>query len=273
VLRHAQKLYDWLIRPIAAELSANSVETLVFIPDGALRSIPLAALHDGEEFLAAQFAIATAPGLTLLDPRPMSRVAIRPLLAGLTEPVEGFHPLPGVEAELGAINKMYNSEVLLDEAFIRPHIQEALDEVPYSVVHVASHAQFSSDPQKTFILTYDGKLGLDSLEQLINPTSFRDQPVELITLSACETAAGDDRAALGLAGVAVKAGARSALATLWRVDDAAATRLVAEFYKQLNDRRLSKAEALQRAQLSLLEEGDFEHPYYWAPYLIIGSWM
>jgi CHAT domain-containing protein len=168
---------------------------------------------------------------------------------------------------------MYSSEILLDEAFIRPHIQEELDEVPYSVVHVASHAQFSSDPQKTFILTYDGKLGLDSLEQLINPTSFRDQPVELITLSACETAAGDDRAALGLAGVAVKAGARSALATLWRVDDAAAARLVAEFYKQLNDRRLSKAKALQRAQQLLLEEGDFEHPYYWAPYLIIGSWL
>jgi len=115
---------------------------------------------------------------------------------------------------------------------------------------------------------------LDALEQLFRPCALRDKPVELLTLSACETAAGDDRAALGLAGVAVKAGARSALATLWFVNDQASTTLVTSFYTQLkNDPNISKAMALRTAQTGLIAQPQYAHPCYWAPYLIIGNWL
>jgi CHAT domain-containing protein len=129
------------------------------------------------------------------------------------------------------------------------------------VVHVASHAQFSSDPEQTFLLTHDGRLGMDGLERLLAPSRFREEPVELITLSACETAAGDDRAALGLAGVAVKAGARSALATLWQVSDEATAVAAAEFYRQLGAAdRPSKAEALRACSSAPVRPGRHVFP-------------
>jgi len=144
----------------------------------------------------------------------------------------------------------------------------------YSIVHIASHGHFDSDAAKTFVLTYDGKLSLDELERMIRPSQIRDKPVELLTLSACQTAAGDDRAALGLAGIAVKAGARSAFATLWFVDDEASTMLVGDFYSDLHNLPgISKAKALQKAQVKLLADPRYGHPCYWAPYLIIGNWL
>jgi CHAT domain-containing protein len=247
----------------------------VFVPDGPLRSIPLAALHDGERYLVERYAVATSPGLSLLDPRPIARTEVRLLAAGLTESVGGFPPLPQVGEELRAIGALYaGSMVLQDAAFDAARLEAALAAVPYTVVHVASHAQFSSDPEQTFVLTYDGRLGMDGLERLLAPSRFRDEPVELITLSACETAAGDDRAALGLAGVAVKAGARSALATLWQVSDAATAVATTEFYRQLGaEDAPSKAEALRRAQLLLLADARYREPFYWAPFLLIGNWL
>jgi CHAT domain-containing protein len=101
---------------------------------------------------------------------------------------------------------------------------------------------------------------------------LRKNPVELLTLSACQTAVGDERAALGLAGVAIKAGARSALASLWFVNDESTSKLVTEFYQQLQNPTLSKAQALQQAQKSLMEQG-YQHPLYWAPFLLIGNWL
>jgi hypothetical protein len=116
-------------------------------------------------------------------------------------------------------------------------------------VHIATHAQFGDSPSNSFLLTYDGRLSLDDLAALVERTRFGDQPLELLTLSACETAAGDERAALGLAGIALRSGARSALATLWPVNDQAASELIAEFYRQLASGGVSKAEALRRARL------------------------
>ena len=143
----------------------------------------------------------------------------------------------------------------------------------YSVVHIASHGQFDSDPHKSFVLTYDGRLNMDRLEQLIKFSRFRENPLELLTLSACRTAAGDERAALGLAGVAVKAGARSALATLWYINDQASTELIAEFYRQLGSASNSKAKALQMAQQKLLSDARYRHPGYWSAFLMIGNWL
>jgi CHAT domain-containing protein len=166
---------------------------------------------------------------------------------------------------------MYGGTALKNEAFDEARLKAELDATPYTIVHIASHAQFASDPDETFLLTHDGRLRMDELEALVKLSQFREEPIELIALSACETAAGDDRAALGLAGIALKAGARNALVTMWLVDDIAAAQLASDLYRHLGERGLSKAKALQRAQLRLLEGGD--HPFIWAPFLLIGNWL
>jgi CHAT domain-containing protein len=272
-LAPARQLYGWLVRPFEDPLARERIDTLVFVPDGALRTIPLAALHDGQGFVVDRFAVATEPGLTLLDPRPIQRTDLRLLLAGLTKGVQGFTPLPYVREELGKIARQHAGVVLLDEAFVVPGVQRSLEAVPFSVVHIASHGQFTSDPKNSFLLTFDGRLDIDGLERLIEPSRFRDRPVELLTLSACTTAAGDDRAALGLAGIAVKAGARSALASLWFINDEASAELVAAFYDALAEPGTSKAKALQAAQRRLIAQRRYRHPAYWAPFLIIGNWL
>jgi CHAT domain-containing protein len=272
-LPHAQRLYDWLIRPIEAELVRERIDTLIFVPGGALRTIPMAALHDGEQFLIDKYAVASTPGLMLTDPHPLRRKEIQLLLAGLTESVQGFPPLAHVSSEIESIHGLYGGTVLQDREFRVPKVKEELAEVPYSILHIASHGKFESDPQKTFLLTFDDRLTMNRLEQFIGVARYREDPIELLTLSACQTAAGDDRAALGLAGVAIKAGARSALATLWLINDEASSLLVSEFYHQLKDPSLSKAKALQRAQRKLLHDRRYRHPGYWSPFLLLGNWL
>ena len=272
-LVHAQRLYDWLIRPLEPDLAAAAVNTLVFVPDGPLRTIPMAALHDGKKFLIAKYAVATTPGLNLTDPRPLKRENIRLLAGGLTESVQGFPALPNVSSELQAIRKLYGGDLLLDKDFIATKLEKELKEGQFSIVHIASHGNFDSDVENTFILTFDGKLTMDRLDQYVGLFKFRDKPLELLTLSACETAAGDDRAALGLAGIAIKAGARSALATLWFINDEAASVLIAEFYRQLQDPSVSKAVALQQAQGKMLAHPVYRHPAYWAPFLLLNNWL
>ena len=273
-LLQAQRLYDWLIRPIRAELAARHIRTLVFVPDGALRTIPLAALHDGDQFLVNDFAVAVTPGLTLTEPKPVRQRNARLLLAGLSRGVQGFSPLDYVPSEVQCVRGWYRGDVLLNENFSDSKLKREFADQQFSVVHIASHGQFDQDVNRTFILTYDAKLTLNDLEALIRPSEFRGKPVELLALSACQTAAGDDRAALGLAGVAVKAGARSALATLWFVNDQASTFLISEFYSQWSrEGSVSKARALQLAQQKMLADRRYHHPCYWAPYLVIGNWL
>ncbi len=272
-LPHAQKIYGWVIGPLEAELKRQNIDTLVIIPDGPLRTIPMAALYDGKQFLGVRYALATTPGLRLTDPRPIERQNVRLMINGLTESVQGFPGLPYVAEEVKTINDMYGGTVLQNKDFIVPKMQKALTEKTYSIVHIASHGQFSSNIDKTFILTYDSKLSMDALENFLGLAKFREDAVELLTLSACQTAAGDDRAALGLAGVAVKAGARSALATLWTVNDPASALLVSEFYRGLQDPSVSKAKALQQAQLKLIQDPRYRHPGYWSPFLLIGNWL
>ncbi|PON16804.1 hypothetical protein C2W62_16555 [Candidatus Entotheonella serta] len=272
-LRPARRLYDWLIRPLQAELEATDIDTLVFVPDGALRTIPMAALHDGNRFLIEKYAVAVTPGLKLTDPRPLPRQDIKLLALGLTKAVQGFAALPYVTTELMAIEDLYQSEPLRDEAFLASRVKEKLQGEPFSIVHIASHGQFRGNVHDTFVLTFDDKLTLNELDDLIGLLRFRDEPLELLTLSACQTAVGDDRAALGLAGIAVKAGARSALATLWYINDQASSLLVSTFYRHLQDPSQSRASALQQAQLSLLKEQRYRHPAYWAPFLLINNWL
>lgn len=272
-LPHAQRLYDYLLRPLEAELAARQVDTLVFVPDGALRTIPMSVLHDGRDFAIARYAMATTPGLTLTDPQPLLARKLNVLANGLTLPVQGFSRLPNVGAELDSVHRLHGGTLLRDQDYILGNLEREMEKQSYNVVHIASHAQFQSDPKQTFLLTFDSKLTMDLLEKLIAPSRYREQPIELLALSACQTAAGDDRAALGLAGVAIKAGARSALASLWFINDQSSTLLISEFYRNLQGQNLSKAKALQQAQLKLLADNRFRHPGYWGPFLLIGNWL
>lgn len=270
---YARRLYAALFAPVEPLLAAEGVETVVFIPDGPLRGIPVGALYDGKGFLVERFAFATAPGLTLVEPQALgARKELQVLVTGLTESVQNFPALPFVRDELSGLQTLFaGAQFLRDREFRVPSFERELRGRDYSIVHIASHGEFDSDPKKSFLLTYDGRLSMDALERVMKLARFRDDPVELLTLSACRTAAGDDRASLGLAGVAVKAGARSALATLWYVNDQASSLLVADFYRRLA--ATSKAKALQQAQREVLGDARFRHPGYWAPFLLIGNWL
>jgi CHAT domain-containing protein len=272
-LPHAQQLYTWLIQPLEADFKAAGIDTLVFVPDGPLRTIPMAALNDGKQFLINKYAMAITPGLNLTDPRPIKREGAKLLAVGVTESVQGFPPLPNVAAELEALRTIFPGTTLVDRDFVVAKLEETLKQERFTILHVASHGEFSSEPGKTFLLAYDGKLTMDRLDEFIGLFKFRDDPLELLTLSACDTAEGDDRAALGLAGVAIKAGARSALATLWEINDVAAAGLVADFYRGLQDPSISRAAALQRAQVKMLSDPRYEHPGFWAPFLLINKWL
>jgi CHAT domain-containing protein len=272
-LPHAQQLYDWLIHPIELDLIRLKIQTLVFVPDGVLRTIPMSALHDGTSFLIEKYAVALTPGLYLTDPRPLDREKIRFLAGGLTKSVQGFPSLPYVAEEVENIRTLYQADQLLNQQFRTPLLEQELRDSRYGILHIATHGRFSTDADDSFLLTFDGKLTMATLDRLIGLFRFRQDPLELLTLSACQTAVGDDRAALGLAGVAIKAGARSALATLWFINDEASAALIGEFYRQLRDPSVSKAMALQRAQVKLLGDRVYEHPAYWSPFLLLNNWL
>lgn len=270
---HAQKLYDWLIRPLEPDLASLTIDTLVFVPEGPLLTIPMAALHDGKQFLINKYAIAITPSLTLTDPRPIKLKDNKILAVGITESVQGFPPLPNVSMELKAIESICGGVQLVNQDFLESNFEKELKVEGLSIVHIASHGQFRNDIKDTFLLTFDDKLTMNRLSQLVGLFQFREEPLELLILSACETAAGDDRAALGLAGVAVKAGARSAIATLWYINDQASSELIVEFYRQIQDPSISRSIALQHAQLKLLNDIRYEHPGYWSPFLLINNWL
>ncbi len=269
----ANQLYNWLIKPVEKDLEGENIQTLVFVPDGALRSIPIAALSDGEQYLIEKYATAVTPGVTLTDPKPLNRENINILSLGITDAVQGFPALPYVGKELEALQGMYKGKRLLNEDFVVSNMRQQLKNEDYNIVHIASHGLVESNVENTFVLAHDEKITMDRLAELVGLFRFRKAPLELLTLSACETAAGDDRAALGLAGVAVKAGARSALATLWFIDDVVASDLVQEFYQQLKNPALSKARALQLAQMKILEDSEYRHPNFWSPFLLINNWL
>ncbi|MBD2450725.1 CHAT domain-containing protein [Nostoc sp. FACHB-152] len=268
------KVYDWLIRPAAVELSQNGVKTLVFVLDGALRNVAIAALYDGDRYLVEKYSIALTPGLELLGPRPLRKSKLKTLAAGLTEARHGFSSLPNVNDELKAIESQVPNEVLLNQTFTSSALRKQIDSIPFSVVHLATHGQFSSNADETFVLAWDKPIKVNELKELLRSREqTTPEPIELLVLSACETAEGDKRAALGLAGIAIQAGARSTLASLWSLDDESGARLISQFYKELATKQVTKAEALRQAQLSLLKDPDYRHPRHWAAYVLLGNWL
>ncbi|MEO0985013.1 MAG: CHAT domain-containing protein [Cyanobacteria bacterium J06639_14] len=273
-LASAQQVYDWLIRPFEADLSASGVDTLVFVLDGKLRNVPMAVLHDGTEHLVEKYAIALTPGLQLLDPQPLAARQVEALVGGLSESREGFPPLPFVRNELEAIEAQVPSQVLLDETFDTQSFAGELTSTSFPVVHLATHGEFGATLEDTYVLTWDGRLNANQLSSFLQTSEIsRDGTIELLVLSACETAAGDDRDALGLAGIAVRSGARSTLATLWQVNDLGTSLLMSDFYRLLAKTKQTKAQILRQAQITMLENPDYEHPYFWAPFVLVGNWL
>lgn len=269
-----QRLYDWLLAPLQADLDKHSIKTLTFVLDGSLRSIPIAALRHQDQYLIERYSIALSPSLRLLNPQPLQQRGFNTLAAGLTEERHGFSALSFVNSELKEIQSEVTSRVLLNQTFTTVELQAQMKKLPYPIVHLATHGQFSSNAEETFILAWDKPIKVNELSTLLKQREDSDTiPIELLVLSACETAQGDQRAALGLAGVAVQAGARSTLATLWSIDDQSGAQFAGQFYAQLAKGNLSKAEAVRQAQLSLLRDPQFRHPRYWAPYVLLGNWL
>lgn len=347
-----RQVYGWIVEPLQSVLDGQSVDTLIFVPDGVFRMIPASALWSGEEFLAQKYAVVTEPALTLLDPSPLPEGQRTTLLAGISRPgpvvldlpnnlwnqlskadissvnrkirgvsvkpappaiqessstadrnlsirdngpsssgygVQNQTPqkgdqdavekvkiilsLPGVDNEIADLSKNLHGQTIMNSDFLLERFAGEIREKSYRIVHVASHGFFGGSPEENFIMTYDKILNMNLLEEYIKPKQFADLPVELLTLSACQTAEGDERSPLGLSGVALKSGARSVLGSLWPVSDSATQVLLSSFYENLNQSGTSKARALQKAQLELIQNREFNHPFYWSAFILVGNWL
>jgi CHAT domain-containing protein len=269
------QVYKWLLEPIESDLQASGVKTLVFVLDGALRNIPMAALFDGNKFIIEKYATSLSVGLQLLDPQPLARNQLRALTAGLTQPPPEFSkysPLPAIKSEFNLIAQAGVSTIrLIDQEFTSFALKAKINSYPFNIVHLATHGEFSSSAENTFILAADTPIKVKDFNIIL--TSDNQTKVELLVLSACQTAAGDDRAALGLAGAAVRAGARSTLASLWQIDDESTALFIGEFYSELRANNISKAEALRRAQIKLMKHPNYRTPGFWSAYVLIGNWL
>jgi CHAT domain-containing protein len=271
----SQQAYRWLLQPLESQL--NGDETLVFVLDGELRNIPMAALSDGSQYLIEKYPVVMAPGLQLLDPKPITR-PLNALSAGLVEPPASFQdqfaPLLNIPEELQKIQAVgIKNKALLNEEFNWENFEKQLTSQPFKVIHLATHGQFSSQAENTFILAADGPINVKQLDNLFRSREQNQgNAIDLLVLSACETAPGDNRAVLGLAGVAVRAGARSTIASLWSLNDKSAVEFMGYFYQQLVQGS-TRAEALRQAQIAFIKDKNrYDTPVYWAPYVLVGNW-
>ncbi|WP_421654674.1 CHAT domain-containing protein [Leptothermofonsia sp. ETS-13] len=271
-LTEAQAVYDALIRPMEADLEEAKPTTLVFVNDGVLRKVPMSALHDGKQFLIEKYPIATTPSLSLTTRRPFERRNLQALILGLTIEQEPFGALPNVREEVAEVEKILGGTKLLDQAFTLRSMQQRLQKNSYRIIHMATHGKFGADANSTYLQAYQDRITINQLDDVLRSRQSQE-PVELLTLSACQTAAGDNRSALGIAGVAVRAGVKSAVATLWFINDEATVPLIEEFYTQLLQPNITKAEALRKAQLKLIGEREYNHPAVWSPFILIGNWL
>jgi CHAT domain-containing protein len=274
VQQAAESLYTDLIRPLEALFTENQIKQLVFVLDGALARVPMAALYDGEAFLIEKYAVANSPGLALMEPGRARAGKPTILLGALTTEEAGFVRLKFAQQEVEEIGREFRNVTLAGDQFSADNLRQALAAQPFNLVHLASHASFGGSAETTFVVVHGQRINLNELAELVRPTLLREQPIELLAFSACESARGNERLELGLAGVALKSGARSVLATLWEVEDRSIARLMSEFYRQLAaNPALTKAQALRAAQLSLLRDGNFSAPYFWAPAVLVGNWL
>jgi CHAT domain-containing protein len=278
------KLYNWLFKPLEQYLIRENIETLVFVQDGIFRTIPMAALYDGQKFLIEKYAIAITPSTSLISTQKTIDRQQKALILGVSEASEieniNFNKLLNVPTEIETIEKQFpNNTVLQDKNLSKTNLQKQIKTSPYPIIHIASHANFGVIPEDTFIvLGNNEKLTIAELETALRNIDGGAQRIQLLTISACQTAVGNDRSALGLAGVAIQTGVKSVLASLWTVNDGSTLNTIKEFYTNLIDRGTNKAEALRQAQLKLIhtkQEEDiddrYDNPYYWAAFVLIGN--
>ncbi len=293
-LRSAQFLYHWMIKPLVPDLEARHINNLTFILDNGLRTIPLAALHDGQAFLVERYSIGLMPSLSLTNTQ-LGHIKSTQVLAAGTSQFRDRAALPIVPLELATITqKLWHGKVLLDQDFTLANLKAQRQQTPFGIIHLATHSEFlPGNINQSNIQLWQSELRLDQLDQL----GWDNPPVELVVLSACRTALGNSSAELGFAGFTVRSGVKSVLASLWNVSDDGTTGLMSEFYQQLQKAPI-KTEALRQAQLALLHgqvylhnhtlhwssgaialppdasvAGDrpFSHPYYWAAFTMVGN--
>ena len=292
----ARKFHEWIIAPLQEELKKREINNLVFLMDIGLRSIPLAAMRDrpnGDRFIVEDYSVGLMPSLTLTDTSYTSLRGSEVLGMGATNFV-AESPLPGVSLELNAINQLWGGNILLNENFTLNNMRQAR-RPGQRIVHLATHGVFAPGEKSNSYIQLWGneRLTLDQIRQ----AGWGDPPVDLLVLSACQTALGDREAELGFAGLAVQAGVKSALASLWLVSDEGTLGLMTEFYTQLQE-TITKSEALRLAQLAMLRgevrleggnlitpQGKFplneelrglddrtlSHPYFWSGFTMVGN--
>ncbi|MEM7594321.1 MAG: CHAT domain-containing protein [Cyanobacteria bacterium P01_A01_bin.83] len=273
----SQQIYSWLISPIENDLNNNQIETLVFVLDSFLGNIPMSVLYDGDrqQYLIEQYEIALAPSLQLVDAKPLRNSPMKVLAAGINKKRvikdREFTSLANVGQELSQIqSKVSSTTELLNNKFTKTNLQDQLKDNTFSIIHLATHSQFSSSLNQTFILTWERLLRIEDMVNLFQTSSAKNfEPIELLVLSACQTAKGDRLASLGLAGITVQSGVNSTLATLWSVDDFSTTQIMNQFYQELNS-GATIAKAIQKAQLTILNKEP--RPYFWAPFVLLGNW-
>jgi CHAT domain-containing protein len=299
----AQTLYRWLLRPVEETLREQGVTTLIVVPEGTLRLVAMNALHDGQRFAIEKWAIGTVTGLTMTNTEPPAASAPAALIAGMSRPggvvdklpratvaavlgesapsdpvrrsteLRDRLALPGVKEEVDSVVSIVHGRRMLDEEFTVKAFQAQAKSGDYRIVHIASHGVFGGSADASYIMAFDDILTMQGLQSLLREERFRRNPIELLSLSACQTAEGDDRSPLGISGAAVKARAKSVLGTLWPVEDAAARIVMEKFYANIAREHIDKVTALQRAQVETLKRSEFSHPFYWAPFVLIGNWL
>ncbi|MEM8639982.1 MAG: CHAT domain-containing protein [Cyanobacteria bacterium P01_G01_bin.54] len=293
-LAPAQRLHQWIVQPLLPELEARGIDNILFGLDDGLRTLPIAALHDGEQFLLEQYQVTLIPSFAL-TPTHRPRLADAAVFSVGISAFEGLAPLPAVPLELARIERQFpvgmslkNNQATLASFQAQLHAQS------HPIVHLATHGNFQpGGAERSYIQFWDQPLTLAQLEAVEGSLAA----VELLVLSACRTALGNTTWEYGFAGLAVQAEAGAAVAGLWLVNDVATLALMDEFYRQLSLGQ-PKGEALRLAQLALLrgtvrlenqqlvgveetvalpqnvtQMGDrtFWHPYYWSGFTLIGN--
>ncbi|HAX89605.1 MAG TPA: CHAT domain-containing protein [Cyanobacteria bacterium UBA11370] len=292
-LTSGKQLYDWLIAPLEATLKERGIQNIAFAMDSRLRSLPLGALYDGQQFLIEKYSVGLMPSLSLTDTRYQDIKELEVLAMGAAK-FSDQRPLPAVPTELSTITSLWQGESFLNNAFTLGNLKTQRQERPFGIIHLATHANFvPGQLSNSYIQLWDTKLRLDQLSEL----GWNNPPVDLLVLSACRTALGNEEAELGFAGLAVQAGVKSAVGSLWYVSDEGTLGLMTQLYEQLKQAPI-KAEALRQAQLAMLKgkvsvaggqlvtdnksvplppelaqltDRNFQHPYYWSAFTLIGS--
>ena len=269
-LPYSKVLYDKLLRPAVEAGFIADGEPLSFVLDAPFQTIPMGILHDGQQYLVATHLLSNS---LQIRQSAMPSDSSRALFVGLSEQAPSFseplapmgiRPLPETEFEAASLERYLRSKVLLDSNFTAEQLENEVAADDYQIVHISTHGQFSSVPERTFLVAWDKLIDIQEIAQIFQGAGN----IDLLVLSACQSAVGDERSTLGLAGLAVQSGARSAIASLWLVDSTGSSVLMDRFYEGLNQ-GLNSAEALRQAQVTLLQSSAFSHPFYWSPFVLV----